>query len=118
MDELSERVQEVAILEVEPSSKSIPWADRTDSVADLPPLLRWPDDENDETSGGTRWPFEVSESTLALLKKTFTSTLPHVERHKLRGMFHVPNVDDNRCPRLDLVFKTAGLSLRGEEKAF
>ena len=119
MDKLSERVQGTATLEVETSSKSIPWADQTDLVADLPLLPRWPDDEeDDENIGETREPYEVSESTSALLKKSFTSTLPHVERRKLRGMFHVPNVDETRCPRLDLVFKTTGLSLREETKAF
>ena len=88
-------------------------------MPDLPPSPRWPDDEeDDENSGETRKPFEVSESTSALLKKSFTSTLPQMERCKLRGMFHVPNVDETRCPRLDSVFKTAGSSLRGEAKAF
>ena len=104
---------------VEPSSKSIPLADRTDTLTDLPHLLRWPDDEDDEeTDVNTQEPFEVSESTLALLKKSFTSTLPHVERHKLGRMFRVPNMEETRCPRLDSVFKTAGLSLNREEKAF
>ena len=119
MNDLSERVQGTSTLEVEPPSKSILWADRTDSVADLPPLPRWPDEEkDDETSGETREPFEVSESTSALLKKSFTSTFPHVERRKLQGMFHVPNVNETRCPRLDSVFKTVGSSLREEAKAF
>ena len=107
------------MLKVEPSSKSILWANRTDSVAVLPPLPRWPnEEEDDETSGETREPFEVSESTSDHLKKSFTSTLPHVERHKLREMFHVPNIDETGCPRLDSVFKTVGSSLRGEAKAF
>ena len=98
---------------------SVPWADQTDAVTDLLPLLRWPDDEDDkETSCDTQEPFEVSESTSAFLKKSFTSTLPHVERRKLRRIFHVPNVEETRCPRLVSVFKTAGSSLRGEAKAF
>ena len=118
VDELSERVQGTAMLEVETSSKSILWADRTDLVANLPPLPRWPDDEeDDENSGEIREAFEVSESTSALLKKSFTSTLPHVERCKLRGMFHVPIVDETRCPRLDSIFKTAGWSLKRRGKS-
>ena len=40
VDELSERVHGPPTLEVEPSSKSVPWADWTDTVTDLPPLLR------------------------------------------------------------------------------
>ena len=88
-------------------------------MTDLPPLPRWPDDEDDdETGGDTQEPFEVSERTSVLLKKSFTSTLPHVERRKLRTIFHIPKVKETRCPRLDSVFKTASLSLRGETKAF
>ena len=41
-----------------------------------------------------------------------------MERHKLRRMLHIPNVEETGRPRLDLVFKTAGSFLRGEEKAF
>ena len=119
VDELSDRVHGAAMLKVEPSSKSIPWADRTDLVANLPPLPRWPDEEeDDETSGDMIGSFELSESTSALLKKYFTSTFPCMERCKLRRMFYVPNIDETRCPRLDSVFKTVGSSLRGEAKAF
>ena len=102
VDELSERVHGAPTL-----------------FTDLPPLPRWPYDEDDEETGLRHSePFEVSESTSALLKKSFTSTLPHVERHKLRRMFHVPNVEKTKCPRLDSFFMTAGSSLRGEAKAF
>ena len=87
-------------------------------MTDLPPLPRWPDDDDDKTGGDTQEPFEVSERTSVFLKKSFISTLPHVERSKLRRMVHVPKVEETKCPRLDSVFKTAGLSLRGETKAF
>ena len=98
VEELSERVHRAPTLEVEPSSKSVPWADQTDTVTDLPPLPRWPVDEDDKETGcDTQEPFEVSESTSVLLKKSFTSTLSHVERRKLRRMFHVPNVEETRC---------------------
>ena len=116
VDKLSERVHGASMLKIENSSKSILWADWTDTVTDLSPLLRWPDDKDDDAD--TQEPFEVSESTLALLKKSFTSTLPQMERHKLRRMFHIRNIEDTRCPTLDSVFKMAGLSLRGEVKAF
>ena len=33
-------------------------------------------------------------------------------------MFHVPKVEETRCPKQDSVFKTAGLSLKGEAQAF
>ena len=57
------------MLEVKPSSNSILWADRKDSLADLPPLPRWLNNEEDDvTSGDTRGPFEVSKGTSALLK--------------------------------------------------
>ena len=76
-------------------------------MTDLSPLPRWPDDEDDdETGGDTQELFEVSESTSALLKKSFASTLPYMQRSKLRRMFHVPKVEETRCPRLDSVFIT------------
>ena len=40
VDEFAKRDEGATMLKVEPSSKSILWADGTHSVADLPPLQR------------------------------------------------------------------------------
>ena len=84
------------------------WADRRDSGLSNPlPHFRDSDAESDEEMEGTLGTLSLSESSEALVKGAFSSTLTNSERRKIRAHYVHSGLHQTRCPKLDPVFKTA-----------
>ena len=84
------------------------WADRTDTVDDLPPLddEAFKDDDECEEDGEIHR-LKLSEETVVAWSKAVSSTLNNSTRKELRNRYPVPETDTTRVPKLDEIFQSS-----------
>ena len=82
------------------------WADRTDTVLDLPPIRddEWAEEDED---GEEDRPFRLSEESKEAVKKHFTTTLENSQRREIRGRYPVLDMPEIRTPKLDDIFNAS-----------
>ena len=117
---VSDRVDRLSETVYGPPAKKRPaesgqghWADRQDQAPDT--AIHWSDEEGEgDGESSALGTIKLSEYSESLLSSSFTTTLPNVERRKIRNAFPTPEVQQTRCPRLDSIFKSS--SIKSEVK--
>ena len=81
------------------------WADRDDTVLDLPPLKgdEWVNDDDDKLVTSVQ-EGRLSRETTAFLEEAFSTTLENSQRREVRDHYAVPSTPMTWTPKVDDIF--------------
>ena len=83
----------------EPERSSLPWALRSDTVSDLPPITDRDFCDSDEELTPREEGVKLSEETEYVLSQSTTAMLENNTRREIRGRYPVPETDMTRTPK-------------------
>ena len=107
----SQRARELANKETQRSKARAldHWADRTDTIHDLPEITDEDFDDGGDEGGLDNYEeapekSELSEETKTLLHQAMTTPFDNNTRREIRNRYPVPESDATRTPKLDEIF--------------
>ena len=102
------------------SGASLLWADRTDSVSDLPPLTgcEWEDSEDNDPATEAESPEgQLPEEVSAHVNSCFTSLLSWTARQSIKKRYQIPDTLVTRTPKIDKLFTSQDSKFNKDSEA-